>query len=113
MNQNQEMQMSEAMPANVFLILSGGFQDAYTYFCRGKVFANGQTGNVILFGAGLADRQWDKALRYLAPVLAFTLGIYMAEMIREKLKDSQNHIHWRQVVLLVEIVAMFAVCPNP
>ena len=109
MNQNQEMQMSEAMPANVFLILSGGFQDAYTYFCRGKVFANGQTGNVILFGAGLADRQWDRALRYLAPVLAFTLGIYVVEMIREKLKDSQNHIHWRQVVLLVEIVAMFVV----
>ena len=46
MNQNQEMQMSEAMPANVFLILSGGFQDAYTYFCRGKVFCKRPDGEM-------------------------------------------------------------------
>lgn len=109
MSENQEVQMSEALPANIFLILSGGFQDAYTYFCRGKVFANGQTGNVILFGAGLADGQWDRAIRYLAPVLAFTLGIYVVEIIRERLKDHQRLIHWRQVVVLVEIGAMFLV----
>lgn len=109
MSEHQEVQMSEALPANIFLILSGGFQDAYTYFCRGKVFANGQTGNVILFGAGLADGQWDRALRYLAPVLAFTLGIYVVEMIRERLKFHQKFMHWRQVVVLVEIGAMFLV----
>lgn len=30
-------QMSDSFRAAVFIILSGGFQDAYTYFCRGEV----------------------------------------------------------------------------
>ena len=34
-----------------FIILSGGLQDAYTYCCRGKVFANAQTGNIVLLAA--------------------------------------------------------------
>ena len=40
-------QMSDSFRAAVFIILSGGFQDAYTYFCRGEVFANAQTGNIV------------------------------------------------------------------
>lgn len=30
-------QMSDKFRAAVFIILSGGFQDAYTYCCRGSV----------------------------------------------------------------------------
>ena len=38
-------QMSEAFCTAMFLSLSGGLQDVYTYLFRGKVFANAQTGN--------------------------------------------------------------------
>ena len=50
-----EKQMSEAFINSIFLALSGGFQDAYTYNTRDKVFSNAQTGNVVLMatGAGL------------------------------------------------------------
>ena len=41
-------QMSESFLTAVFLSLSGGLQDAYTYLFRGKVFANAQTGNIVL-----------------------------------------------------------------
>ena len=41
-------QMSESMPLAIFLTLAGGLQDAYSYNCRGKVFANAQTGNIVL-----------------------------------------------------------------
>ena len=47
-------QMSEAVSTGIFLTLSGGFQDAYTYYCRGNVFANAQTGNIVLMGSHLA-----------------------------------------------------------
>ena len=47
-------QMSESMALAVFLTLAGGFQDAYSYNCRGKVFANAQTGNLVLLGQNLA-----------------------------------------------------------
>ena len=39
-------QMSDTFHAAVFVTLSGGFQDAYTYICRAQVFANAQTGNI-------------------------------------------------------------------
>ena len=47
-----ERQISDTFLNAVFIILSGGFQDAYTYFSRGKVFANAQTGNIVLTGTG-------------------------------------------------------------
>ena len=40
--------MSESFLTAGFLSLSGGLQDAYTYMSRGKVFANAQTGNIVL-----------------------------------------------------------------
>ena len=43
-------QMSEAFCTAMFLSLSGGLQDVYTYLFRGKVFANAQTGNTISIG---------------------------------------------------------------
>ena len=39
----RRVQMSEATSVMLALTLSGGMQDAYSYFVRGKVFANAQT----------------------------------------------------------------------
>lgn len=55
---NHHGQMSESLLTASFIILSGGLQDAYTYLCRGKVFANAQTGNIVLCSAYLFDGQW-------------------------------------------------------
>ena len=41
-------QMSDSFRTALFIVLSGGFQDAYTYRCRDAVFANAQTGNIVL-----------------------------------------------------------------
>ena len=49
--QKHHGQMSDSMLTAFFVILSGGLQDAYTYCCRGKVFANAQTGNIVLLAA--------------------------------------------------------------
>ena len=49
--QKHHGQMSDSMLTAFFVILSGGLQDAYTYLCRGKVFANAQTGNIVLLAA--------------------------------------------------------------
>ena len=51
-------QMSEAFLTAIFVVLSGGLQDAYTYLCRGKVFANAQTGNIVLCSAYLFDGEY-------------------------------------------------------
>ena len=51
-----EKQMSEAFVNSVFLALSGGFQDAYTYNTRDEVFSNAQTGNVVLMSQHFMNR---------------------------------------------------------
>ena len=101
-------QMSEAVSTGIFLTLSGGFQDAYTYYCRGKVFANAQTGNIVLMGSYLASGQWAMAMRYFGPVAAFAGGVYMFEHIR-RLHQRDEKLHWRQMVVAVEILLLFAV----
>ena len=101
-------QMSEAFCTAMFLSLSGGLQDVYTYLFRGKVFANAQTGNIVLFSAYLFDGAWDQCLRYLVPVLSFMTGIFAAECIHRRFKAMEK-VHWRQLILLAEIAVLFAV----
>ena len=61
-------QMSESIKLGVILAIAGGFMDAYSYLARGQVFANAQTGNMLLFGVNLASGQFQHALHYLCPV---------------------------------------------
>ena len=100
--------MSEAMSTGIFLTLSGGFQDAYTYYTRGKVFANAQTGNIILLGHNEMNGDFTDAFRYLVPVLAFAGGIYISEVIRGVYREY-GKLHWRQIVVVLEILLLFVV----
>ena len=98
-------QMSESMILGVVLTLAGGFQDAYSYNCRGQVFANAQTGNIVLLGQIIASGNFQNALHYLFPLLAFLAGVYLSEWVRELCKSFQK-LHWRQIVLAFEIVML-------
>ena len=82
MNHNRSPQMSEAFITAAFLSMSGGLQDAYTYFARGGVFANAQTGNVVLLSHHLFAGNFSAALRCLIPLISFAMGIAAAEAIR-------------------------------
>ena len=104
----QEKQMSEAFVNSAFLALSGGFQDAYTYFTREEVFSNAQTGNVVLMSQNFMVGRWMDGLRYLFPLLAFAFGVFFAERIQGRFKYAKR-LHWRQGILLLEIVILFAV----
>ena len=101
-------QMSDSMVTALFIILSGGLQDAYTYVCRGKVFANAQTGNIVLLSTTLFEGDWSHTLHYLAPVLSFLLGIFIAECVHRRFKHMER-VHWRQMILLAEIILLIAV----
>ena len=98
-------QMSESMILGVVLTLAGGFQDAYSYNCRGQVFVNPQTGNIVLLAQNIASGNFQNALHYLFPLLAFLAGVYLSEWVRELCKSFQK-LHWRQIVLAFEIVML-------
>ena len=106
-----EKQMSESFIIGSLLAVTGGYFDAYTYISRGGVFANAQTGNIVLFGINLAHGDYIKMLSYMIPVIAFVLGIFTAEFIRQY--EKKMHIHWRQVIIALEILAVVIVAFLP
>ena len=103
-----EIQMSEAFLNSAFLALSGGFQDAYTYNARNEVFCNAQTGNVVLMSQHFMAGELTAGLGYFFPIIFFALGVWVAEKIQANYKYAQK-LHWRQGVLLAEILILFTV----
>lgn len=102
------IQTSETFLLSAILALSGGFQDAYTYNVRNEVFSNAQTGNVVLMSQHLMMGEWMKGLSYLFPILSFALGVLVAERIGHRYKKAKR-IHWRQIVVAIEIIILFVV----
>ena len=98
--------MSESLILSLLLAFSGGFQDAYTYIERGHVFANAQTGNVVLMSVSLLDGNIHAVIRYITPLFAFIAGTIVADLIEHRMKEVQV-IHWRQMIIMAEVIVMF------
>lgn len=88
------------------LAVVGGFLDAYTYILRGGVFANAQTGNIVLLAINIAKGAFYQAGFYIIPILAFALGVYITEIIKTKF-TKKAFIKWEHFVILIEIVLLF------
>ena len=101
-------QTSESFRLSALLSFSGGLQDAYTYNVRDGVFANAQTGNVVLMSQNFMQGEWNKGLRYMLPLISFAAGIFLAERIESRFKTGSK-IHWRQIILFIEIAMLLAV----
>ncbi|HAJ74305.1 MAG TPA: DUF1275 domain-containing protein [Lachnospiraceae bacterium] len=99
------MQTSESFRLSAMLSFSGGLQDAYTFNVRGKVFANAQTGNVVLMSQNFMMGQWDAGIRYMLPLVSFAAGVFITEQIEFRCKNAKK-FHWRQIVLLIEIALL-------
>lgn len=99
------------LPDNVFpfllLTLAGGFLDAYTYLLRGSVFANAQTGNLVLFGINL-HLNGMKAVHYLFPVFSFVAGILISWFVNERFK-GKNGFDWHVLILVFEFAVLICI----
>lgn len=103
--------MSESFIIGALLAIIGGFFDAYSYLCRGGVFANAQTGNIVLLGVNIANGKMNLVGHYLVPIIAFSLGVFIAEIIRRFF--SKSKFHWRQIVVIIEILFVVIVAFLP
>jgi uncharacterized membrane protein YoaK (UPF0700 family) len=66
----------------ILFAIVGGFLDAYSYLARGHVFANAQTGNVVLFGVRVAAGNWTSAWKTLPAIFAYMCGVALARLLR-------------------------------
>lgn len=108
MSRKKQKQTSETFILGALLALSGGFQDAYTYNVRDKVFSNAQTGNVVLMSQHFMTGDFAVALQYLFPILAFAGGVFVADRLHQHFQNSRR-FHWRQIVVLWEILILLMV----
>ncbi|WP_235828947.1 YoaK family protein [Anaerosacchariphilus polymeriproducens] len=104
----KKRQVSDTLGIGMLLALAGGFLDIYSYLARGKVFANAQTGNMVLLGVNIAERNMKGAFYYLIPICAFVIGIILSQIIKDRFKENQQ-IHWRQITVAIEAVVLFVV----
>lgn len=99
-------QISESIELGIILALAGGFMDVYSYIGRDHVFANAQTGNILLVGVSISEGNWALAGRYFFPVVSFAVGIMLADLVHERFGSV---IHWRQVTVFFEAVILLGV----
>lgn len=99
---------SESVELGILLAIVGGFLDAYTFVGRGGVFANVQTGNVVLMGIEAATGEWGQVVLHAVPILAFMVGVVVAEMIK---KPSMRLFitDFERAVLILETIVLFIV----
>ncbi|MCI5773615.1 MAG: DUF1275 domain-containing protein [Erysipelotrichaceae bacterium] len=108
--EEMKIQMSESFGLASILAMVGGFLDSYTYICRDHVFANAQTGNIVQVGICLAKGNITGMLRFAIPIIAFMLGTLLVLYLKD---HNHTPLHWRQLILLVEIAILIIVAFLP
>ena len=59
-------QMSESIRLGIVLAIAGGFMDAYSYMCRGKVFLQTHRRETFYCSAFICrEKEWNIAVRYV------------------------------------------------
>lgn len=100
--------MSDAFRTTVFLTLSGGFQDAYTYMGRGKVFANAQTGNIVLMATNFCEGGFAKSAAVSFAAAGLCRRCLFCRGHPQPLPPD-GEIPLAQLILLIEIALLFVV----
>lgn len=101
-------QISESYYLGILLAIAGGYLDVYTYVSRGGVFANAQTGNIVLLGIHIAQHNFEKITTYTLPIIAFMFGVIITEIVKLHFRYNTK-LHWRQIVIALEILVLTAV----
>jgi uncharacterized membrane protein YoaK (UPF0700 family) len=80
--------------------------DAWVYMDHCHVFANAQTGNVVLFGIYVAAGDFTAAARHVPSIMAFILGLVSSRLTAVWLKKAG--LNSRNVRLTVECILLVA-----
>lgn len=105
---NPDIPLHEMMEIGICLALVGGFLDAHTYLFRDGVFANAQTGNMVLMGISIAKQDFLRAGYYLIPIFAFFLGVVVTELLKRSFFESK-FANWQHITLAIEAVCLFII----
>lgn len=101
---------SESLRLGILLAIVGGFLDGYTFISRGGVFANAETGNIVLVGVAINNGDFIQAIMAAVPIFAFILGVIVAERIKEiPIPSRAIAIDGDRTILIIEIIVLFII----
>src|SRR3954468_21683247 len=95
----------ETVLVALMLAFAGGYIDAYTWIIHG-VMANAQTPNLVLLWVYGMMGDWDKALHFVPPILAFALGVVIAAGLRRVAGDRASAISTMVEILLLVLIGI-------
>ena len=93
----------EALHIAGLLAFTGGYLEAFAWVAH-RVFANAQGANLVFLWVNAIGGEWEKALHYVPPLLAFTAGVIMACWLRWAVPLRASGIS-----ILIEITFLFIV----
>lgn len=99
---------ADKLSVGMLLTLAGGFLESYSYLTRGGVFANCQSGNIVLSAMHVFQGNWLQALKYFTSIFAFALGVLLSELIRDR-ASALGRVKWQHIALAIEALLIFAV----
>lgn len=108
MSKTMKVNAADSLPVGMQLALAGGLIDAYTYVNRGNVFATGQTGNLVLIGIRIADKNFYDAFMAAVPILFFVMGVFAYQFLKNKLSLEKKE-YWQSYILIFEVMILFMV----
>lgn len=98
----EKRQVSESIEVSMLLTFIGGFLEIYSFLLKGHVFATTVTGNIVLMLFNLYDKNFTILIKYIFPILGFSLGVVISIIAKKKM--SKRRLHWRIYVILFEML---------
>ena len=93
----------ETLQIASLLAFIGGYLEAYTWIVH-HVFANAQGANLVFLWVYMTSGEWETAVKYIPPLLAFVVGVVLACWLRWALPRRATRIS-----NMVEIAFLFIV----
>jgi uncharacterized membrane protein YoaK (UPF0700 family) len=82
-------QRLSVLAASALATVAGAAMDAWVYLAHGQVFANAQSGYIVLMGIALAGGNVARAATHLPSLLAFVTGLLASRLSGSLLKRNR------------------------
>ena len=99
-------QRASAIVSTSLLTIAAGGMDAWVYLAHGHVFANAQSGNIVLMAIELAKGDFSGGANHLPSLVAFIAGLLISRVSGDALKHAK--LNSRDVRLGAECVLLVA-----
>jgi len=102
---NPPTRHDETVQIALLLAFTGGYLDAYTWIVHG-VMANAQTANLVLLWVHGTAGEWEQAVHFVPPIVAFMVGVVIAAWLRRSTGDRASAISTLIEIILLVVVGI-------